>query len=76
MPSRPVHFEIHVDDLERAKRFYGECFGWQFQDWSEFAGAPYAGCATGPGVRRGSTGLSCSGRAPRPPSTPRCAAPC
>lgn len=27
-----VHFEIPVDDLERAKAFYGELFGWQVSD--------------------------------------------
>ena len=26
-----VHFEIHADDLERAKAFYSEAFGWQIQ---------------------------------------------
>ncbi|WP_407568291.1 VOC family protein [Arsenicicoccus dermatophilus] len=66
MPSRPVHFEIHVDDLERAKRFYGECFGWQFQDWSEFAGAPYAGCATGPGGASGINGALMQRQGPAP----------
>jgi predicted enzyme related to lactoylglutathione lyase len=25
-----VHFEIPADDIERAKRFYSELFGWQF----------------------------------------------
>ena len=27
-----THFEIHVDDLERAKQFYAELFGWEFID--------------------------------------------
>lgn len=51
--GRVVHFEIHVDDMERAKTFYGEVFGWTFQDWSEYAGMPYCGAVTGddePGV--------------------------
>jgi predicted enzyme related to lactoylglutathione lyase len=30
-------FEIYVDDMERAKRFYNELFGWQF---SQMEGAP------------------------------------
>lgn len=47
--NRPIHFEIHVDDLERAKEFYGAAFGWEFQDWSEYAGVPYAGAVTGEG---------------------------
>ncbi|MCA0984180.1 VOC family protein [Halobacillus yeomjeoni] len=45
--SRVIHFEIHVDDMERAKKFYSEVFGWTFQDWSEFAGMPYFGAVTG-----------------------------
>ncbi len=45
--GRLIHFEIHVDDMERAKRFYGEVFGWSFQDWSDYAGMPYFGAVTG-----------------------------
>ncbi|KML43600.1 VOC family protein [Cytobacillus firmus] len=45
--GRLVHFEVHVDDMERAKKFYGEVFGWSFQDWSEYAGMPYYGAVTG-----------------------------
>ncbi|WP_053365130.1 VOC family protein [Bacillus sp. FJAT-27245] len=45
--GRLIHFEIHVDDMERAKSFYGEVFGWTFQDWSEYAGMPYFGAVTG-----------------------------
>lgn len=29
MMGRLVHFEIHVSDMERAKKFYGEVFGWE-----------------------------------------------
>ncbi|CAH2717062.1 hypothetical protein BACCIP111895_04251 [Neobacillus rhizosphaerae] len=45
--GRIVHFEIHVDDMDRAKKFYGEVFGWSFQDWSDYAGMPYFGAVTG-----------------------------
>ncbi|MBY6050164.1 VOC family protein [Cytobacillus firmus] len=45
--GRLVHFEVHVDDMERAKKFYGGVFGWSFQDWSEYAGMPYYGAVTG-----------------------------
>ncbi|WP_173915258.1 VOC family protein [Halobacillus sp. Marseille-Q1614] len=45
--GRLVHFEIHVDDMERARKFYGEVFGWTFEDWSEYAGMPYLGAVTG-----------------------------
>jgi uncharacterized protein len=30
---RVVHFEIPSDDPQRATRFYGDVFGWQFQKW-------------------------------------------
>ena len=44
MPSRPNHFEIPVDDPDRAERFYGAVFGWTFE---RFDGAPsYYGMAT------------------------------
>ncbi|WP_026695566.1 VOC family protein [Peribacillus kribbensis] len=45
--GRLVHFEIHVSDMEQARKFYGEVFGWEFQDWSEYAGMPYFGAVTG-----------------------------
>jgi predicted enzyme related to lactoylglutathione lyase len=28
-----VHFAIHADDLERARRFYSSVFGWQFHGY-------------------------------------------
>jgi predicted enzyme related to lactoylglutathione lyase len=28
-----IHFEISVDEAERALRFYGEVFGWKAQKW-------------------------------------------
>jgi predicted enzyme related to lactoylglutathione lyase len=30
---RVIHFEIPADDPERATRFYGDVFGWQFNQW-------------------------------------------
>jgi uncharacterized protein len=30
---RVIHFEISADDTERAKKFYTDLFGWQFQSW-------------------------------------------
>ena len=30
---RPVHFEIHVQDPDRAQRFYEQMFGWAFTKW-------------------------------------------
>ncbi len=29
-----VHFEIPVDDMERAKKFYGSLFGWRIDKFS------------------------------------------
>lgn len=33
--SRPVHFEIHGADPERAVRFYTEVFGWTVDRWDD-----------------------------------------
>jgi predicted enzyme related to lactoylglutathione lyase len=54
--GRVVHFEIHVDDMERAKTFYGEVFGWTFEDYSEYAGMPYFGAITGDASEMGING--------------------
>ena len=29
-----VHFEVPADDIERAKKFYNELFGWKIEKWS------------------------------------------
>ncbi|MDX1621882.1 MAG: VOC family protein [Nitriliruptorales bacterium] len=31
--SKVVHYEIPVDDPERAQGFYSEVFGWEFENW-------------------------------------------
>ncbi len=31
--NRPVHFEIHAEDPERAANFYSELFGWKITKW-------------------------------------------
>jgi uncharacterized protein len=31
--SRVVHFEINVDNPERAAKFYSDTFGWKFDKW-------------------------------------------
>lgn len=44
------YVEITVSDLDQAKRFYGEAFGWQFNDYGpEYAGirGPEAGSEVG-----------------------------
>ncbi len=44
---RPVHFEIHADDPERAIKFYRSVFGWKIERWG--AGEPaYWLITTGP----------------------------
>lgn len=30
---RPVHFEIHAENAERAMQFYRMLFGWEFSQW-------------------------------------------
>ena len=34
---RPVHFEIHSSDPEKARDFYGSVFGWTFQQHEDNA---------------------------------------
>lgn len=66
--GRPIHFEIHVDDMERAKTFYGEVFGWTFEDYSQYAGMPYFGAVTGAADEPGINGalMQRRGAAPAP----------
>lgn len=66
--SRLVHFEIHVDDMDRARKFYGEVFGWTFEDWSEFAGMPYFGAVTGGEGEPGINGALMQRQSPPPES--------
>jgi predicted enzyme related to lactoylglutathione lyase len=51
---RVVHFEVSADDLDRARKFYGDVFGWSFQDWN---GGEYVLVKTGedgePGINGG-----------------------
>jgi uncharacterized protein len=66
--SRLIHFEIHVNDMERAKKFYGEVFGWTFEDWSSYAGMPYYGAVTGSSDELGINGalMQRQGNPPEP----------
>ena len=66
--GRIVHFEVHVDEMERAKQFYGEVFGWTFQDYSEYAGMPYFGAVTGDETEPGINGALMQRQGP-PPET-------
>jgi len=64
--GRLIHFEIHVDDMERATKFYGEVFGWSFEDWSDYAGMPYFGAVTGDDSEMGINGALMQRKGPRP----------
>lgn len=47
--NRPIHFEIHAENPERAIAFYSKVFGWKFTKWD--AGAwPYWIIKTGDGA--------------------------
>ncbi|WP_066048680.1 VOC family protein [Robertmurraya korlensis] len=64
--GRPIHFEIHVENMERAIKFYGEVFGWTFQDWSEYAGVAYFGAVTGEEKELGINGALMQRQGPPP----------
>lgn len=64
--GRPVHFEIHVDDMERAKQFYGKVFAWTFEDWTDYAGMPYWGAVTGGEEEPGINGALVKRQGPSP----------
>jgi predicted enzyme related to lactoylglutathione lyase len=46
--DKMVHFEIPVDDAERAKEFYGSVFEWQLQDVDMGGGNFYTTVITTP----------------------------
>ncbi|TSC69694.1 MAG: glyoxalase [Parcubacteria group bacterium Gr01-1014_56] len=46
--NRVVHFEIQAEDLDRAQKFYEQCFGWEFQITGPEYGN-YRMIMTGPG---------------------------
>jgi len=35
MPNNLAHFAINADDPARARRFYENVFGWQFESWGQ-----------------------------------------
>jgi predicted enzyme related to lactoylglutathione lyase len=47
--NRVVHFEIHADNIERAKKFYQDVFGWEMQQMGEEFGN-YVVIKNGPGM--------------------------
>jgi len=32
--NRVIHFDLYVDDPERASRFYSDVFGWKIEKWN------------------------------------------
>jgi len=46
--DKVVHFEIPVDDLARAKEFYGSIFEWELQDMDMGGGGMYTTVTTVP----------------------------
>ncbi|HQR28570.1 MAG TPA: VOC family protein [Nocardioides sp.] len=64
--SRVIHFEIHAEDVPRAVEFYRAVFGWEFQDWGEFAGMPYFGAITGADDQPGINGAVMQRQGPNP----------
>ena len=46
--DKVVHFELPVNDLERARKFYGSIFAWKLQDWPMPDGSTYIGVHTTP----------------------------
>ena len=51
---RPVRFEHYVEDVERAKTFYGSVFGWTFEQWA--GPMPYWLVTSGPSGEPGLDG--------------------
>lgn len=49
---RPIHFEIHAADLDRAQLFYESLCGWTFRPWSEDYRLIETG-GEGPGINGG-----------------------
>ena len=62
--GRPVHFEIHASNVERAREFYEQVFGWAFQQWGD---NDYWVITTGPDDKPGING----GLLPRPGDAPQ-----
>lgn len=63
--NRVIHFEIHAEDCERAKKFYEQVFEWKYEDYSSFTdGEEYWGIITGdgniPGIDGGLLKSPCS----------------
>ena len=58
MSSRVIHFEVQADDINRAKNFYEQVFGWKINKMmgAEEGGMDYWGLDTGPAGTPGING--------------------
>lgn len=61
--SRPIHFEIHAEDLDRASAFYTAVFGWTF---TPFQPGFYSLITTGPDDEPGINGGLIKRQGPAP----------
>ncbi len=50
---RPIHFEIHAADMDRAQRFYETLFGWTFRSWGDGNYRVITTGTEGPGIDGG-----------------------
>lgn len=64
--GRLIHFEIHVENMDRAKDFYSDVFGWTYEDYSDYAGMPYFGVITGDENEPGINGALMQRQGPPP----------
>jgi predicted enzyme related to lactoylglutathione lyase len=66
-PGDWCHVEFLADDVDRAKRFYADVFGWEFED---YPGADYVGFRTSEdGIEGGIGGLAqATGKSPPAPT--------
>jgi predicted enzyme related to lactoylglutathione lyase len=44
--SRPIHFEIPADNIDRCSKFYSDVFGWKVTKWP-MGNSTYSLCDTG-----------------------------
>ena len=56
MSNPVIHFEIQVEDVARARMFYGDVFGWTFEDYSQYVDEEYWGVITKGGGAEGING--------------------
>lgn len=66
MSNRPVHFEIHADNIERCKDFYTKVFGWKVIPYPMPDGTTYWALDTGSKEELGINGGLVERKGPRP----------